>query len=513
MPPSEGEKMASRSHEVFAGTLESRTRSKEWPPGGLMPPIRWLSAEFGVSPPTVLKALALLCERQVLEHSVRDRRYRIFGFSGSAKNAEHLESGPRYRRVARRMRSDLTEGIWSEELPLAKELRARYACSHPTLRKVLHELESEGLIMEDRGRWRVSTQSAVMGMGSRVYITGGRGLLHAYHHRTLTLLTGIERGLQRYGWGRPEYYCTDKPEWKSAPQLHQVSGFVHLMLGSNKAWLRFHKRHPELPLVLLDLQESMRGKFVHKVLFRIMPDNRRAGMEVGRHLREEGHSDVALLSHITIEQQWVRKRALGLADAFGVEEVLEDGPIKWFGVEEHNKTPSSSSLKAAAALRSHIRSIYALTLSSGLLPAELIRDDMEAAYRLTSHLFVSQSAQSLFSAALKEKAVTAWICVNDDLAAMAHHFLISQGIAPGRDIALCGFDNAPVSRHLGITSYDFTYDRMGPEAVRCLRYPAQVEREGTVRVMPGQLVMRNSSMIGKAPATVPQATSAKHPPK
>jgi LacI family transcriptional regulator len=93
---------------------------------------------------------------------------------------------------------------------------------------------------------------------------------------------------------------------------------------------------------------------------------------------------------------------------------------------------------------------------------------------------------------------TAWVCANDMTAVLALAFLKRNGVAVPERVSVMGFDNTLASWQLGITSYDFAYDRMGHLAARAVINPSLVGRRfGHHAAIEGSIIPRGS--VGRAP--------------
>jgi DNA-binding LacI/PurR family transcriptional regulator len=87
---------------------------------------------------------------------------------------------------------------------------------------------------------------------------------------------------------------------------------------------------------------------------------------------------------------------------------------------------------------------------------------------------------------------------------IAIHDIVSFGLAymstardllPGRDYALIGFDDHPVSRHAGLSSVRLPLEAMAREAGRVVLTALEGRPAGMVTKMQGELVVRSSSTL------------------
>jgi DNA-binding LacI/PurR family transcriptional regulator len=98
-------------------------------------------------------------------------------------------------------------------------------------------------------------------------------------------------------------------------------------------------------------------------------------------------------------------------------------------------------------------------------------------------------SRELFAAALRNRAVTAWVLANDAVAVMARDYLSRRRIRVPRDISLIGFDDSVDAMKYRITSYNFNIAQvvhaMVHHVVTCGRLPTKrrlqpVEIEGII---------------------------------
>jgi DNA-binding LacI/PurR family transcriptional regulator len=153
--------------------------------------------------------------------------------------------------------------------------------------------------------------------------------------------------------------------------------------------------------------------------------------------------------------------------------------------------PSQAAMGQVNTTLERLRSVV---LGESGLNEAFVRQSFDEAFGAVTWWSRYAGLAALFQSALADRSITAWVCATDNLAMLAHSFLAKNGVTPGKDVSLASFDNSWLSHGLGITSYDFGFDRMGRLAFHCLAAPQQVVRPGrTIVHAPGQLVTRAST--------------------
>jgi len=100
---------------------------------------------------------------------------------------------------------------------------------------------------------------------------------------------------------------------------------------------------------------------------------------------------------------------------------------------------------------------------------------------------------------LDEAQPTAFVCASDTLAMGVLHTLADRGLAPGRDIAVVGFDDSQVAQVVppGLTSVRQPLEDVAVEIVKALEdilnHPGSASRDGTGVLLTPTLALRGSS--------------------
>jgi DNA-binding LacI/PurR family transcriptional regulator len=136
------------------------------------------------------------------------------------------------------------------------------------------------------------------------------------------------------------------------------------------------------------------------------------------------------------------------------------------------------------------------------MPSELIEEYLNGLPHLFRH---GQSARDahVLDGLSREPRITAWVCLNDDIASVALRYLQRRRRRVPEDVSVVGFDNRHIAARMNLTSYDFGFDKMGHLAVGCLagqgRAAAQLVSRVTVE---GDLVVRATAGSPRKAATV-----------
>jgi DNA-binding LacI/PurR family transcriptional regulator/DNA-binding FadR family transcriptional regulator len=502
--------------DFLANSIAERVAGGSWPPGGRMPTVRELAAQWNTSAVTMVKVLRMLRERGVLQ--------RAEGFAGCFVKGQVPRTEPhpgsdvprgRYHEVARTMREEILSGTYrpGEPLPQRKYLLRRFRCSRTTLNAALDLLVRQRLLERDAGRCLVRQTRPARRSASSVYVCGYPEMLEHHFDDVYTAVQAVERAVQKLGWGPLQFFLTGSnvQHVRMLPQLphrappdHRVAGYILVRYLYRGGWKRFLLQKKNIPLVVIDFDqmadfETSEDPIANDHNFAarhgrctiLVPDNRIAGREVGNHLASLGHRAIAFFTHVGVDdpeqsrEAWPRLRWEGLGEVFAPGGGDDGRGMKLF---DGSGALGRSSFKQRWQRRPRTNG------AASNLPESLREESATAVGNARYYAAVGRAMAPLFEKALAERSVSAWVCVNDPLAAIALKFLQDRGIAvPGR-IALAAFDNARPSYRSDITSYDFGYERIGNLAVSRLAHPRLLgASRSPVMHVEGQLVARRST--------------------
>jgi DNA-binding LacI/PurR family transcriptional regulator/DNA-binding transcriptional regulator YhcF (GntR family) len=479
----------------LAELLRTRIEYEDWPGDGLLPPVRHIARRWDTTIPTVLKALRRLVSRGLLEQG-GNGRYRVVGSSRRPVTPFEQAVTPyrgRDEEIARAIRVDILSGVHErgDYLPSVKALRERFGCSHPSISRALARLREEGYLERIGTRHRLREAGADGGGTARVVLTGATGIIHGAHAERFQFITGLERELRARRWGPLRLFLADDPAWGTAPPDHLVAALIHFghqRLSHN--WHDFFRTRPAIPLVVVDHTEMIRWSLPRRGKdYWVLPDNRAAGREVARVLRAYGHRHVALFCQVPLGERWARLRIRGVEEIFGAG--AADSSVRLLrGGGDGGGGPE--------ALRLEMERLRMRFAASPLASLPVVKERFDRLHDLRDLWTTALSMEGCFAETFADSSISAWICINDDLALTAKAYLERRGVSAGREVSLIGFDNSPASYGAGIASYDFAFDRMGHIAIGCLDAPSSVpmDEEGVVRIR-GRVVTRPSLGVAR----------------
>jgi LacI family transcriptional regulator len=166
-------------------------------------------------------------------------------------------------------------------------------------------------------------------------------------------------------------------------------------------------------------------------------DNRRAGMEVARHLIARGCSDLAVV---------------------------------------HGALSSSATAERLAGFRAEARRIGAALPARAVLTTAAA-DHLEIGYRAMDSLLQ------------RGRPPSGVFCTSDLIAFGAHRRLLQEGLVVPRDLTLVGFDDSPLNDWVApwLDSVRVPYDSFGPAIARAIAGGADARSES---ILPHRLVVR-----------------------
>jgi DNA-binding GntR family transcriptional regulator len=126
-------------------SIEANLDNGTWKKGEHLPSISRLAQMAGVSRVSVIKAIGLLKEKGLVNSLQRHRLKAGGPETAAADSGEPIESWQRKRNL---IEKEIVSGAFgiTGRLPRVKELQARYGVCYRTMRKILHALETEGVV-------------------------------------------------------------------------------------------------------------------------------------------------------------------------------------------------------------------------------------------------------------------------------------------------------------------------------------------------------------------------------
>lgn len=485
--------VAPKRSEYLASKLIEFIESNELPDGRL-PTVRALVKVFRTSSVTMIEALKLLEKREVIEQRNRRREYVVAGTAEpDLAPLVRQPAAPLHEELAERIRDDvLTRTIVDGRLLLSlKEMCNLYGCHSRTLLSALSILESQGLIERWGRRYRVRYAVAGSRPSARTYIAGIPKVIQAFHHNIFSCVNAVERQLERIGWGDLQFVLADDPGRGTEFKAHTAAGLIYVAYNPSPEWYRFLSSQHMVPIAVIDPSSAARIESIkgHRRLLHIRSDQVAAGTQIGSLLAAHGHRHVAFVSHVERNSDWVGSRIRGLGQLYA-EDTAGPYRLTVAGPPGGKRGGDEEVVRLSKAVGSAYGAARGL---SGDLCGDIIDDYLTNAFNLSTAAANSRLMRPVFESLLGDPSITAWVCANDELAALAHHFLRRNGKRISQDLSLVGFDNAPLAARMGIATYDFGYDRMGNMAVHWLADPGSVtpNRRKTITHI-GTVLVRSS---------------------
>jgi DNA-binding GntR family transcriptional regulator len=455
--------------------------------GALLPSIGVLASQAGVSRMTMWKALLEQCRAGQLRQIGGRRGFAVVNDSRVAEHAEtgtvagtHEPIDTRRESVQHQILADITTGMYAPgmALPPHKSLSHRYGVSHAVLHESLRVLAERGVLVPHRRGYRVFRADCPIANASVNVIAASTDMqrLCAVGTRTTDFWRCLEReavsaGIAIRFWAyTPAGSLRDSAgrEWPSLRALEQdgpVLGHVLVPLGlntRNRAGLYRMGISCRRPVALLDETPGTSAAhdtagLPHVAVFSLgfgsLP-----GTLMGRFLLSRGHRGIAALC-LSGGDTAFRARVTGLSEAFGLLGIAGNVRTtcldRWSGGvsalhRRVRESPLARRLEEAAG-KAHRASARSLGHAGSVHRVSLQESVREYARRC----IYEQEANELFSLALQERGVTAWVLINDELALMALRYLRRNGVSVPGDLSVAAFDDSVEAFAAGLTSYNF----------------------------------------------------------
>lgn len=479
-------------------------RARGYEPDGRLPSLNALARDAGVARMTMYSALRQLQAQSLV--SLEHGRGIFAAQSASETGKAAREPLSAFERTAARLESDILSHVHAPgaALPPRKELCRRYTCGMRTLNRALRHLCRQNLLVHWGCRYRVcqsqvrseyATLIAVMRSaeagGNQLLLTSPRARERYHRLESACELFGLRLVVAPFNYsyrgtiedGEFGVLIEDLVRGAGA-----VVGFAVFSegfgTGSVARVLSLLARY-RLPIAMLDeignIPYPLRA-FPHTpITCFTTAQTRQPGVRMARYLCEQGHRRVA---YIDAYQQirWSRNRLAGLRVVF---EGL-GGVAKSFG--------SELSLDALDAFRKSVIDPVVRAQRYGQLPDTidgLLQRLFDEETFVVDGSYIASHFSGVFTQALTDRSLTAWVCCNDTLGLEALRFLRAHRVRVPSDISVVGFDNTDRALFAGLTSYGFTPQAGMRRILQSIVAPdasfaretlvAPVELEGTVK--------------------------------
>jgi DNA-binding FadR family transcriptional regulator len=478
----------------------------------VLPPLKKLCGDAGVSYVTMWHAVQklkneglLLCARGhpvIVRFAKQSREQQAYVSAGETL----------WLSVKKKISDDIANGRYAPSgfLPPIKELKKRYNASYPTIRKALNALVAEKVVLQELKKYRVRSgkhyrhqmEIILLGLG------GKNGMIAPAAHDE-NILTRLEAQCSQAGIkltvkvfftdkdGRPRFARTNARPDSEIADNPGLLGHIYL-LSSYDPHINFISYNEELfnqvalikkPFAILDetgifqLPPPARKKS-HIRLFK-STFSAQAAESICEALVKHGHRNIAFISHLGLDSPpWVRSRLNQLQESFRrhgnvtLKSFIHERPIK-------------------KALEMHERAnkLYHSWISSW--PKDMFVPELRELAGGFVYGYVNKlrrrGLNSLFSKALSDKKITAWITIMSWCALDAYEFCAGRGIKMPDDISLISFDNSLHALQREIAVYDSNANETANALLNyMLQYRILVKAKNQVVDLPGILIERKS---------------------
>ncbi|HUI92221.1 MAG TPA: substrate-binding domain-containing protein [Chitinivibrionales bacterium] len=214
---------------------------------------------------------------------------------------------------------------------------------------------------------------------------------------------------------------------------------------------------------------------------------------VAQYLLTLGHKNVAFLSPFH-KAPWSRQRSSGVSEIFRDAgyagnvrmHVLDQYAFQWDFLQEDQNNPDDVQTIVAAYREWQKYADSEFFRKFGHISYNISKylTEWNCATGEIYHRMVP-----LFGQALKNKAVTAWVMANDYAATLALDYLKEVKVRVPEDLSIISFDNTLDAMEYQLTSYDFNLSgivsvmlryALRPSSVSSPRHKAVIEAEGTI---------------------------------
>ena len=328
----------------------------------------------------------------------------------------------KYNEIAEWLKKNIDSGTYQngDRLPAENELAERFSVSRDTVRKAIHILEKESLIIKVKGSG--SYVNASLTPNPMTFHNNSRqiGILMTNVNNYIfpSIVHGINKTLNYYNYTPAVYFSEDN--------ISQERTILTHFLNNNYAGLIIEPTRSALPPSNYDLYQEICAKVPTIIIHAKFPmlktpaitaGDENAGFKLTKYLLDNGHRDIA--AFFVFDQQTGTSRYLGFTKAF------------------HN-----------AGLTVNEENIF-------WLPCDKVNSSFE--YPLTE-----DEKERIFKC-------SAIICFNDIIALGIKRYLKNNNVE--KDIMICGFDNSSISQEHNFTSVTHPQQKFGEfVAMRLLDY-------------------------------------------
>ncbi|MBD3421604.1 MAG: GntR family transcriptional regulator [Chitinivibrionales bacterium] len=487
----------------------------------MLPTLGALSQRAGVSSQTMRKAAQRICKEGLLR-SVPGHGLFCTGQASPGTASPKVDGADEqlkrrvsaWQRTAKRIAEDILTGAYvpHQQMPLLKELGYQYDVSFRTLRKALHKLVDDGLLVSAGrgfkvapmrrstagmrvvlvGAWNKKYNFLVLGMHDEPFL---RILEEECGHANLALdliaVRIVSQGV--------ELLELPSKQPCALPVGEEIIGYLFLandtyIPGGDVLHLLAAAGKPVAVLDEIGMYDGGVSHFHNRFIrFFQMTQSSIPAREVARYLLTLGHRRIAYISpfHGAL---WSRRRLEGLRDVYNAAGTPD-------GVSAH---AIDYPLLARGKKRSKIETfLEGYKRWKRTAPSSFVWEMEPFINAAEKHAVgwgeLRYSLRPVFDTVLADTALTSWVTVTDFVAMLAREYLQEKHIGVPQRISLVSFDDSARALKQRITSYNFNIPAAARALLRFITSPRDELRRNPLHLVTidGMLIRRASS--GAAP--------------
>jgi DNA-binding LacI/PurR family transcriptional regulator/DNA-binding transcriptional regulator YhcF (GntR family) len=475
-------------------------------PGHQLPPVRKLAHMSGISKTTMARAVSSLIQKKAIDPA-------SYNHKTASISSESIMPINRHR-IRDQVERDIISGHFglAGKLPLLKELQSRYGVCFRTMRRILGELEKDGIVKSSGKGYMLPGTAAKTLREYIVFITckGHYSQGSALNHQHNRIVNLFENECMRFGIQleivEMDFYDSAESR-RAALALKNSEHLLGIVLDVwwydppdyQRSYLDVLARVAgfKKPLAILDeisnfnLPTEYEGNSRLQV-YRIQ--GKKAGEQMARYLLGLGHQSVVYISSLH-QAAWSHDRYDGVLAQFSragfgagvhicgdeyhlplefllaasgltdteVGRIIAAGRTisqakdltkNWQEFKKQAPDKITGDMQIDAYFRVSFKAV-ANIMQSDIDPA-ILGEIGDAALSAIGAQAFGYSLRPLLQQAIQYHNATAWICATDWTALSAKRFLGERHIQVPEQISIVGFDNIPVEAlEHRLTTFDF----------------------------------------------------------
>jgi DNA-binding LacI/PurR family transcriptional regulator/DNA-binding transcriptional regulator YhcF (GntR family) len=492
---------------------------RQFPAGKPLPGIRRLAPRLGASHVTTWRAVRALRDVGVLEVRVGGS---VVAAGPNLIETPKPEAAPptslppprpwRWEEVRGQLAREILEQRHppGARLPSAALIGRRLVAAPVNVSRALRSLESERLLTREGRGYRVAAPTKRRLFGRVVFLGRSRrgDLLSDLSARSLELWRRLESECRRFDVGLQVDTIEEDIDrllgraTGSPVESRDVLGYVVRNLDLEArlvARLLAALAATGKPVSVIDevgvSSELVPARRRGRLRVFSLANSVEAGRDVGRELLRLGHRKVAFLSSYD-GAAWSRHRLLGLELAFAAVG-LPKAVVPLLLGEFEDDFDLRDVIRRSASYQEISRRLQSFARAQNpLSEIDAATFHRHPGFRVLLGEIVAGRMLPLFERALSDRGITAWVGLDDTIAAAALRFLSASSVRVPEQISLVGFDNSSDALRGGLASYDFNVPSLSNAVVQHV-LAAPGRRPRAVVEIPGRLAERAS--LGPAP--------------